>query len=193
LGLFDIIRGQRTPKRANLDGLFAMTTAQTQLAAGLGYDPMRRAAVCFKPVETGAFDEVLRDVEQLLEIAERTSGTKVTTSTDEYGFRWLALEDDQFEDVVAAAHLVNQTVEERGFSDRLLCSVFGFRPAGNPQGDPLYFVYSYKRGTFYPFAPRAGQQRDTALELRMQAALARELPLESELERWYPVWGVPVS
>jgi hypothetical protein len=189
VGLFDIIRGQRAPKRANLDRLFAMSTAQTTISVNLGYEAIPRAAICFKPVEAGAFDELLRDVDQLLELSGKSTGTRVSHRDDEFGFRWVVLEDDDFDDLVTTAHLVNQTIEERGFSEQLLCSVFGFR---EPGGEPVYFVYAYKRGTFYPFAPRAGQRRDNALELRLQGALARELPLEAELERWYPVWGVPV-
>jgi PspAB-like protein len=194
MGLFDVLRGQRAPKRANLDALFALTTAAPMLQAGMGYEPTNRAGVCFKPVEAAPFAELLHDLDQLLAVAGKDTGTKVTQSDDDYGFRWVVLEDPDFEDLVATAHLVNQTIEERGFSDKLLCSVFGFvnRSAGG-DGAPVYFVYSYKRGTFYPFAPRGDQRRDTALELRLQGGLTHELPLEPELERWYPVWGVPVA
>jgi hypothetical protein len=187
----------------------------------MGLLPQGRAAVCFKPVQSGPFDELLRDLDQLLEVSGKTTGTAVTQTTDDYGFRWVVLEDDAFDDLVTTAHLVNQTIEERGFSEQLLCSVFGFRPgspaeldaaadaapgeeAALPPGPPdaagsvtqgsgtISFVYLYKRGTFYPFAPRGEPKRDNALELRMQAALASELPMEPELERWFPVWGAPI-
>ena len=49
----------------------------------------------------------------------------------------------------------------------------------------MSLVYGYKRGSFYPFAPR-GQTPRQHLELRVQSMLAHELPLEPELERWYP-------
>ncbi len=54
-------------------------------------------------------------------------------------------------------------------------------------------VYLYKRGTFYPFAPAAGdaQQRDNVLELRVRDLLAGELPVEAEMTRWFAVWGAP--
>jgi hypothetical protein len=57
----------------------------------------------------------------------------------------------------------------------------------------LYLVYAYKRGAFYPFVPRGERGRDNAMELRLQAGLGRELPIEPELERWYPVWDAPVD
>jgi hypothetical protein len=67
--------------------------------------------------------------------------------------------------------------------------VFAFQDA---DGQPVFFVYSYKRGSFYPFAPRGDERRDNALELRLQAALSKEMPIEPQLERWYPVWGAPL-
>ncbi len=57
----------------------------------------------------------------------------------------------------------------------------------------MSLVYGYKRGTFYPFAPREGKVRDNTLELRVQSMLAHELPLEPELERWYAVWDSPTG
>jgi hypothetical protein len=52
-------------------------------------------------------------------------------------------------------------------------------------------VYLYKRGTFYPFAPVAADDRDNVLELQVRDALKGELPVESELTRWFAVWGAP--
>jgi hypothetical protein len=191
MGLLDIIRGQRTPKRADLDRLFAISTAYPTLTVNLGLEPTGRAGVCFKPVEAGAFAELMRDLDQILGLARADDGTGVRRETDGMGFTWVILEDDSFEDLVTTTHLVNQTIEERGFSERLLCSVFAFR--NGPGGPPVDFVYAYKRGTFYPFAPLGEPRRDNALELRLQGALSGELPMEPELERWYPVWGAPVS
>ncbi len=54
-------------------------------------------------------------------------------------------------------------------------------------------VYGYKRGTFYPFAPRPDRRRDNTLELRVQSMVASELPLEPELERWSAIWGAPTG
>ena len=186
MGLFDILRGQRTPKRANLDRLFALGNARLTLETVAGARADGPGGVCFKPVEAALFDEVVREPSS--SSSWRTRGRPTTSSTDSYGFSWVEVEDPDFDDREHGTHLVNQTIEERGFSEQLLCAVFGFR------GDrrPVDFVYVYKRGTFYPFAPR-GEQRDNALELRLQAALANEIPIEPELERWYPVWDAPVD
>lgn len=191
MGLFDILRGERAPKKANLDRLFALTTARTTLAVSLGYEPLHRAGVCFKPVEAPAFAELRRDLDQLLELSGKSTGTTVSHEDDSFGFHWVVLDDDSFEDLVSTVHLVSQTIEEQGFSEQLLCSVFGFSPTEG--SGVVHFVYGYKRGTFYPFVPQGENTRDNATELRLKAALERELPIEPELERWYPVWGAPIS
>jgi len=72
----------------------------------------------------------------------------------------------------------------------VLCAVFAFEQA---DGHPVYFIYNYKRGTWYPFVPAGGdQQRNTERELQIKAQLGAELPVEQELERWFPLWGIPI-
>ena len=55
----------------------------------------------------------------------------------------------------------------------------------------LAIVYLYKRGTFYPFAPLSGKERDNALEIQIKNALGDDLKMEQDLTRWFPVWGAP--
>jgi hypothetical protein len=52
-------------------------------------------------------------------------------------------------------------------------------------------VYLYKRGTFYPFAPQTGERRDNALELEVRGNVGADLKIETDLSRWFPVWGAP--
>jgi hypothetical protein len=66
--------------------------------------------------------------------------------------------------------------------------VFAFQRAGKP----IYFIYNFKRGSFYPFVPVEKEKRDTEAELRLMAQLRSELPLEQELERRLPLWEIPI-
>jgi hypothetical protein len=34
--------------------------------------------------------------------------------------------------------------------------------------------------------------RSTERELQIKAQMASELPIEPELERWFPLWGIPI-
>jgi hypothetical protein len=191
VGLLDILRGERRPKRANLDSLFALTTAEPTIRTSLDMVPLERAGVCFKPVTMGAFDELLSDLGQILSLPDADGPAIDRTVDDAYGYRWIVLRGADLPELVTRAHLVNQTIEERGFSEQLLCSVFGMRP--EPGGRVAYLVYLYKRGTFYPFVPSGEHERDSVAELRLKATLGGELPIEPELERWYPLWDVPVA
>ncbi len=189
MGLLDVLRGQRAPRRADLDALFGIGNAATTLEAGLGIVSSGRAGVCFRTIEAAQFTALVREIEELLRVAAPESATTVTRHVDEHGFDWVVIEDPDVDDLATTTHMVSQSLEERLLSERLLCAVFGFRS----EGGPVQLVYAYKRGTFYPFVPREGRRRDNALELRLQAALSAELPIEPELERWYPVWDSPVG
>ena len=58
---------------------------------------------------------------------------------------------------------------------------------------PVYLIYGYKRGTFWPFIPIGdGQKRDNAGELRLKNDLEDELPFEEDLTRWMGLFGAPL-
>lgn len=121
------------------------------------------------------------------------AGSRVVFTRDAYGYTWLAAHRpaDDLVALVNDLHAVNTLLEEAGFGPHLLCSLTAFR---DPEAaHDLALVYLYKRGTFYPFAPRSdgSENRDNTLELQVRALLAGDLAMEPELERWFPVWGAP--
>ena len=119
---------------------------------------------------------------------------RLTQAQDTYGYQWLLLDDPETEDLVTRVHMVNSTLTDNGWGPQLLCSVFGLVPGPEAGGDahPMYLVYLYKRGTFYPFAPQGGQRRDSELELRVRAVASADLPVEQDVTRWFPLWDLPV-
>ncbi len=187
MGLLDGILGRRKPVGPNLDSLFALPNAAITLDAALGLRPTGRGAAAFKPVEGIAFADVERDVRALL---DADSGPPVEIDQDSFGFTWLVVSTDPPDTatVVTDLHAVNVSLVESGFGPQLLCSHVAFRDEG---GRSLALVYLYKRGTFYPFAPVDGERRDNVLELQVRDALRSELPLETELSRWFAIWGAP--
>ena len=189
MGFLDALLGRTKPVQPDLDRLFALPSAAITLAAGTSFGPTGVGSVCFREMEGRAFTDVEADVRQLLDSdAEKTMPVEVTT--DSYGFTWMVIRQpaDQFEALVTSLHAVNSTLTDNGFGPSLLCSLVGFRDSRQRS---LAIVYLYKRGTFYPFAPLAGEKRDSALELQIKAAIEGELPLEADLGRWFPVWGAP--
>jgi len=185
--LFDILFGRTKPAPSKLEGVFAMATAYLTLQAKGNLHPDRRAALCFRPVESSYFQEAEEELREVLKIGAKEAGTRFQTLKDSYGYRWVILEDEDFEDLVTGLHLCGRTLADKGFQDQLLAAVYKF--VG--EGRAAYFIYNYKRGKYYPFVPKGGQERDHGLELRLRALMEKELPLEPQLEQWYPLWGLP--
>ncbi|MPZ14149.1 MAG: hypothetical protein GEU73_06940 [Chloroflexi bacterium] len=185
----DALLGRARPVKSRTDAIFAMATAQVTMSERLGLTPAGRAGICFKPVASSYFQELERELEQILAMSGRETATIVESRQDTYGYRWVTLSDRDFEDLVNTVYLVSQELHEHGFGPQLLAALFPFSLDGNT----VYWVYSYKRGTFYPFVPKGvSKQRDNALELRFQAIIGRELPVESKQEQWFPLWDAPV-
>lgn len=192
MGFLDALFGRTKPVKPDLDQLFGVPSAALTLEAGAGFRPTGLGSVCFAAVEGGAFGEVERQVRALLDADTGRGGVPVEVSKDSYGYTWLLARHapEELPELVNDLHAVNSELEANGFGPQLLCSLVGFH---GPDGQPLALVYLYKRGTFYPFAPRpgGGEKRDSALELQVKAMLGDDLRLEAELGRWFPVWGAP--
>ncbi|MDT5027755.1 MAG: hypothetical protein QOE61_4181 [Micromonosporaceae bacterium] len=201
MGFLDSLLGRTKPVRPNLDVLFAVPSAALTLQAASGFAPTGVGSVCFKSPEGMAAEQAQREIGSLLSLDQ---GSTAQVSVDGYGFTWVTCRrpDGDLSALVTDLHAVNTTLDDAGFGPALLCTVIAFakeseqqqgmwQQATHARGRPLGLVYLYKRGTFYPFAPAAGQKRDTELELRVRGMLEGELPVESDLGRWFPIWDAP--
>jgi hypothetical protein len=191
VGFLDALLGGKSKKVAlpAPDRLFAMTTAQITLETGLGLTHKQSAGIVFQPLGTADFEGILTETEELLRGAAEDTGTNVTSSEDEFGYRWLILRDADFEDLVVSLNTVSTQLQGSGYGDRLLCAVFAFEE----KGKPIYFIYNFKRGSYYPFVPAPGDKaRDSERELRLKAQVGAELPFEEDVGRWFPLWEIPL-
>jgi hypothetical protein len=190
LGFLDVIRGKRTVKQPAPDRLFAMSTAYVKMEFELNLKTSGKAAIVFQPLATADFDGIVKDMEEVVRGQGDDTGTTIDSSDDEFGYRWMIIQDDDFEDLVVGVNGVSTAIQAGGYGDRVLCAVFGFQ---DERGRPVYWIYNYKRGAFYPFVPSGGeQQRDSERELQLKAQIGAELPVEAELERWFPLWDIPI-
>ena len=192
MGFLDALLGRSKPVRPDLDQLFGVPSAALTLEAAAGFRPTGLGSVCFAAVEGGAFGEVERQVRALLDADTGRGGVPVESSQDGYGYSWLLARHtpEELPELVNDLHAVNSELEANGFGPQLLCSLVGFR---DEAGRSLALVYIFKRGTFYPFAPMpgGGERRNSPLELQVKAMLGNDLRVESDLSRWFPVWGAP--
>jgi hypothetical protein len=189
MGLFDVLTGKRKLATPAPDRLFAMTTAYVTMQTGLEIETRGSAAIVFQSLATADFTSIVRDMEEVVRATAADSATTVETSEDSYGFSWLVLRGQSFDDLVVGINAVSIAIEGGGYGERLLCAVFAFQDA---RGRPLYWIYNFKRGAFYPFVPGGEHQRDNERELVLKAQLGSELPVEAELARWFPLWGTPI-
>lgn len=189
MGLLDVLFGRKKLKEASGERIFALSTAQVTLETELGLRSAGRAGVCFKPLSAGEFAQAERDLAELLDSAARSSGSTIRRDSDRYGFEWIVIEDPDFEDLVTTVHLIGSELQARGFGPQLLAALFRFDGGEHP----VYFIWGYKRGAFWPFVPTGeDQERDNAEELALKAKLERELPVEPDLTRWLALFGAPV-
>jgi hypothetical protein len=190
VGFLDAFLGRsRTPKPAKKDRLFAISTAHVTLSTEHDITNSGRAGLVFQAENTSDFTQIMRESEELLRATGEETGTTIESVEDSYGYRWVVLSDPDVEDLVVGINSIKDGLDLGGYGPRILAAVFKFERAGKP----VFFIYNVKRGLWYPFVPASGtQERDNESELRLQAQLSGELPFEPELERWFPLWGVPL-
>ena len=178
--------GADATRDADPEDLFGMSTAYLTMEADLGYEPAGVAALCFAAVDSTDFAAAVDDVEAILAAGEEETGTDAAFVGDRHGYDWVVLEDDDVEDLVTSVHFAADTLVEQEFGSRLLAALFAFR---KPAADtPVYWVYSFRRGSYYPFAPVGGHERDTGAEFKLESVLDGELDVEGDKEYWYPLW-----
>jgi hypothetical protein len=145
--------------------------------------------VTFKPLSSGDFTRVDTDIESLIKAAGRSTGSEIERKSDSYGFEWLIVYDDDLEDQVTSVHAVASEMTAQGFGAQLLAAPFLFKGYEHP----VYWIYGFKRGTWWPFVPTgAKQERDNARELSLKAQLEKELPIEQDLSRWLALYDAPI-
>jgi len=207
VGLRDILTGRSQVKAPAPDRLFAISTAYVTLETEHQIVPSGAAAIVFQALATSDFEATIKEMEELVTATCGESGTTVSTQDDSYGYRWMILKGPEgkpsVEDLAVGINAVSGAIEASGHGDRLLCAVFAFLDKSGAQAanSRVYFIYNYKRGFWYPFVPArpdgsaqsdSEQQRSTERELQIKAQIGSEVPIEPELERWFPLWGIPI-
>lgn len=187
MGLRDVLFGRKQLAEPKSDRLFALTTAAVTLETELQLKPAGAGAVSFKPQSSGEFRSAFDEVDQLVEAVAQQSESHVERTSDEFGFDWIVVRDEQLEDVVGTVHTVSSELTAKGFGSQLLAAIFRF------EGErPVYFIYGFKRGAWWPFVPAGDDKRDNALELELKAKLENELPIEQDLTRWLALFDAPI-
>jgi hypothetical protein len=188
LGLRDILSGRKKLPGPKDDRLFALTTASVTLQVELGLKTAGVGAIAFKPQSSGEFRSAFDDVDKLVDAVAEQCGSQVERKSDEFGFDWIVVRDPDLEDLVTTAHTLAAELTAQGFGEQLLAAVFKFDGGDHP----VYWIYGFKRGAFWPFVPAGKDERDNATELELKAKLEQELPIEQDLTRWLALFDAPL-
>jgi hypothetical protein len=181
LGLADVLLGRKKLKSPAGEKLFALSTARVTLETELGLKPAGAGGIVFKPLSAGEFVRAENDLQQVLDAVSTEYGSRLERHSDEFGYEWIVVHDSDLEDEVTTVHAVAQGLQESGFGEQVLAAAFKFDGGKNP----VYWIYGFKRGAFWPFVPTGEKERDNAEELELKAKLEKELPIEPDLSRWF--------
>jgi hypothetical protein len=188
LGFTDVLFGRKKLKGAAGERLFALSTARVTLETELGLKSAGAGGVVFKPLSAGEFVRAENELTELLDGVATEYGSRLERKSDDFGYEWIVVRDADLEDQVTTVHAVAQGLQERGFGAQLLAAAFRF--AGGEH--PVYWIYGFKRGAFWPFVPTGEKERDNAEELELKAKLEKELPVEQDLSRWFGLFDAPL-
>src|SRR3954451_10534697 len=115
MGFLDVLRGKQELRKPAADRVFAMATAYVELEGSLGLKTTGQAAIVFQQLDTADFSRLAQDMQELVGATASESGTKVETSEDTFGYRWMILRDDDFEDLVTGLNAISGELETGGY------------------------------------------------------------------------------
>ena len=185
-----ISTGGSKKRETDSDTISSLSSAYIALKTRLDLKSTGRSAICIKKVDLVPFSEMKQEIENFLDASKADFELTYRTIVDPYEYLWIIIMTKTLEDNVAAITSIGDTIEEKGFSDKLLASIFDF----NDGSTANYLIYNYKLDKFYPFVPISEQQkrRDHDKELKIMSAVGDELPVEKDMSNWYPIWNIPI-
>lgn len=207
MGLLGSLLGRGKPIQVPwTEALKAMAAAAPRLQGELDTLPTGQAALlvrpAFPPTEGPAQPPVTAgtaaEVEAALAASPHAIGASPSAPADDFrvqadadGHAWVVVRAGKLEELAAALARAAEALKAKGLEERILAAVFPF----TWKEKRLYWICRFKTGRYSPFVAIEGREqrlRDYPVELRMEAALRKDLPTERDLSQWYPIWDMPV-
>ena len=156
MGLTDVLFGRKKLKEADQQSLFAISTARITLETELGTEAVGLGGGRLQPLSAAEFVRAENELQELLDAVAQESASRVERRADEFGFEWLIIHDNDFEELVPTVHLVASELVAHGFGEQLLAAVFRF-----DNKLPVYLIYGFKRGRSGRSSRRATARSET--------------------------------
>ena len=182
MDLYNFLFRRNKLKKPQREQFFSIVGAASAVEEREALSFSYHAGVAFNPVDSLFFEQLDKEIRDILKISSLSTNTKYKILDN-----WISFEDKDFEDLVEFAHIVNETFIDHGYGDRLIASVFGFIF----ENKKAYWLYYSKRGKFYPLVYDRSEKRDHELELRLAGIMNSENIEIEKPDRWYPLTGIP--
>ena len=191
MGFLDVIIGKRKLAGPAPDRLFAISTAYVKFETELGdHARAATAAIVFQPLSTADFQSIVREMEEVVRATAADSGTPSrppTTATASAGWCSAARSSTTW----SSGSTPSAARSRRAATASACCARCSRSRTSRSDRCTGSTTTSAARST--RSCPRpATQQRDNERELVLKAQVGAELPVEQELERWFPLWGIPI-
>ena len=170
-----VLRGHTEPRRARMALMQGGDAALVTLEAEFGL-AVRGVAIAFDPV-------AMPSAELLCALASGAGSAR--REDDRFGLRWVTLSGGDPDDLPVTLGAIAEAVAQAGCAEQLVCAVFAFEGC-------VYLTYNFARAAFHVFVPCDGGGRDGVREQRIEESLGRDLHLEHDADRRYPLWDMPL-
>jgi hypothetical protein len=188
---------KRAPKHLTwAAAMTAMGSVGSRLEQQLDTVTTGEAAVLVRPDPEHSHTQTKAELERALTGMDRTK-YHFRVTIDEVGHGWVVLKGRGLEDLAQGVGQMGDVFIATGLDDRVVAAVFPmhWHGAANESHRSIYWLYQPRIRRFTPFVPEGesiGEHRDHNLEIRMEAAIRRELPTERQTAEWFPIWGMPI-
>ena len=173
-------------------------------SAGVAASARRHAGVIFSPDDSNPFLADLKsNLDDVLYVGPGATKTAVEIRDDEYGMRWVILDDGSFPDLLSSTYTVANAMRHNGGARNLLAATFHMDFATSMLASPptganavveSYLIYRFDRNRYYPFVPepQLEERRDADAEFQLGNAMrGHGLALDGERRQWLGLWDIP--
>ena len=195
MGLRDALFGRHEVKGPAPDKLFAITTAWVTLESAHSISPAGKAAIVFQALANSDFEATVKEMEEVVKATGGESGTTVATQDDSYGYRWMVLSNPAGAPTSKTSPSASTPSPARSRQPATASGCCApCSPSLDAKGGADLLHLQLQARALVPVraqAPASASRRDTERELQIKAQVGAELPIEPEIERWFPLWGIP--
>lgn len=171
-------------KPADPDALFGITTAYIDMNVAHDFVNGTEAALCFSSVDTVQFEKVVDEAENHLPEDNFSLHNSPEVISGSNGYNWVAVHNDDFDRLVQSVYYSADAFIHNGFGSRLLAALFHFKK----DDTDMYWVYSFRRGSFYAFCPDVNRTRNESIETTLENEFEGHLTIEQDDAFKHPFW-----